>query len=106
VILSVPLILHMRRFLLRCSDRAVTIYQSVCFPIYRIRKVRRRDYLIFDRGRLAYLNAETRSFTEPNQRECRPLTAISTQLTGADHAGARWNPASMSSAAFNVARAS
>ena len=37
-------------------DLAVTIYQAVCFPVYRIPKVRRQDYLIFDRGRLAYLN--------------------------------------------------
>ncbi len=38
-------------------DLAVALYQTVCFPIYGIPKVRRSDYLIFDRGRLAYLNA-------------------------------------------------
>jgi hypothetical protein len=38
-------------------DLAVSIYQAVCFPIYGIAKVRRGDYLTFDRGRLAYLNA-------------------------------------------------
>lgn len=38
-------------------DLAVTIYQAVCFPIYGIPKVRRRDYLVFDRHALAYLNA-------------------------------------------------
>jgi hypothetical protein len=37
-------------------DLAVMIYQAVCFPIYGIPKVRRRDYLIYDRGHLAYLN--------------------------------------------------
>jgi len=37
-------------------DAAVTIYQLVCFPIYGIPKVRRGDYVVFDRGRLAYLN--------------------------------------------------
>jgi len=37
-------------------DAAVAIYQLVCFPIYGIPKVRRKDYLVFDRGRLAYLN--------------------------------------------------
>ena len=31
-------------------------YQAICFPIYRIPKVRRRDYLVFDRHHLAYLN--------------------------------------------------
>jgi hypothetical protein len=29
----------------------------VCFPIYNIAKVRRADYLVFDRHHLAYLNA-------------------------------------------------
>jgi hypothetical protein len=37
-------------------DAAVAIYQLVCFPIYGIPRVRRKDYLVFDRGRLAYLN--------------------------------------------------
>ena len=38
-------------------DLAVTLYQLICFPVYRIPMVRRGDYLIFDRGGLAYLNA-------------------------------------------------
>lgn len=38
-------------------DLAVMAYQAICFPIYRIPKVRRRDYLVFDRHHLAYLNA-------------------------------------------------
>ena len=38
-------------------DLFVTIYQAVCFPVYRIPKVRRSDYLVFDRHHLAYLNA-------------------------------------------------
>lgn len=37
-------------------DAAVAVYQMICFPIYRIPKVRRQDYLIFDRGHLRYLN--------------------------------------------------
>ncbi len=37
-------------------DLVVTVYQSVCFPIYRIPKVKRADYLIFDREDLPYLN--------------------------------------------------
>ena len=37
-------------------DLFVSFFQRLCFPIYRIPKVGRRDYLIFDRGRLAYLN--------------------------------------------------
>lgn len=38
-------------------DLFVTIYQAICFPVYRIPKVRRRDYVVFDRGDLPYLNA-------------------------------------------------
>ena len=37
-------------------DLWVMAYQAICFPIYKIPKVRRRDYLIFDRHHLAYLN--------------------------------------------------
>jgi hypothetical protein len=37
-------------------DLFVLMYQAVCFPVYKIPKVRRRDYLIFDRHHLAYLN--------------------------------------------------
>ena len=38
-------------------DFAVTAYQSICFPVYGIPKVSRKDYLLFDRGKLRYLNA-------------------------------------------------
>ena len=38
-------------------DVFVAAYQAVCFPVYGIPRVRRRDYLAFDRGSLAYLNA-------------------------------------------------
>ena len=38
-------------------DLFVTVYQAVCFPVYGIAKVRRGDYLIFDRYHLGYLNA-------------------------------------------------
>ena len=37
-------------------DLFITIYQTVCFPVYGIPKVRRGDYLVFDRYHLAYLN--------------------------------------------------
>jgi len=56
VLLSVPLIYACAvPFLL--LDLSVSVYQAICFPILGVPKVRRRDYLIFDRGRLAYLNA-------------------------------------------------
>ena len=35
----------------------VSIFQAVCFPIYGIAKIKRADYLVFDRHHLAYLNA-------------------------------------------------
>ena len=37
-------------------DVFITLYQGVSFPIYGIPKVRRSDYIIFDRGKLCYLN--------------------------------------------------
>jgi hypothetical protein len=38
------------------ADLWVMAYQAICFPVYKIPKIRRRDYLIFDRHHLAYLN--------------------------------------------------
>jgi hypothetical protein len=37
-------------------DLLVTLYQWTCFPIYGITKVRRKDYIVFDRHHLGYLN--------------------------------------------------
>lgn len=37
-------------------DLFVTSYQAFSFPIYGIPKVQRSDYLMFDRGKLCYLN--------------------------------------------------
>ena len=37
-------------------DLFVAFYQTVCFPVYGIPRVRRSDYFAFDRERLAYLN--------------------------------------------------
>lgn len=38
------------------TDVFVTLYQLTCFPIYGIKKVKRGDYIIFDRHQLSYLN--------------------------------------------------
>lgn len=38
------------------TDLFITFYQITCFPIYGIKKVRRADYIIFDRQHLHYLN--------------------------------------------------
>jgi hypothetical protein len=37
-------------------DLFVAVYQTVCFPVYGIPRVRRADYLAFDREQLSYLN--------------------------------------------------
>lgn len=37
-------------------DIWISFYQAVCFRAYGIARVERRDYIAFDRGRLAYLN--------------------------------------------------
>lgn len=44
-------------FPLLLLDLFVVAYQFICFPLYGIARVRRRDYLVFDRTHLAYLNA-------------------------------------------------
>ncbi len=37
-------------------DLCVSVYQWTCFPIYGITRVKRADYLVFDRRHLGYLN--------------------------------------------------
>ena len=37
-------------------DAMVTLYQFICFPVYGIPKVKREQYIIFDRQSLRYLN--------------------------------------------------
>ena len=37
-------------------DLVMTFFQAVCFPIYGIPKVHRKDYIVIDRHYLSYLN--------------------------------------------------
>lgn len=37
-------------------DIAVVLFQAACFPVYGIVKVKRSEYIVVDRHRLAYLN--------------------------------------------------
>ncbi|MFP5223544.1 MAG: hypothetical protein ACLGSA_14730 [Acidobacteriota bacterium] len=37
-------------------DVVVCLYQIICFPVYGIPRVKRRDYVIMDRHKLRYLN--------------------------------------------------
>ncbi len=55
VVLSAPVI-YAGWLPFMLMDLFVSIYQAICFPIYRIPKVRRADYIVFDREDLPYLN--------------------------------------------------
>ena len=37
-------------------DVFLVVFQWICFPVYGVPKVKRSDYIIFDRGHLRYLN--------------------------------------------------
>ncbi len=37
-------------------DLWATAYQFICFPVYGIPRVKRSEYVVMDRGKLAYLN--------------------------------------------------
>ena len=54
-VISAPIIYSML-FPMLLLDLFVTIYQYTCFPLYGIPRVRRRDYFVFDRAYLGYLN--------------------------------------------------
>jgi hypothetical protein len=54
-VLSVPFIYPLIVPLM-LLDLSVTLYQWVCFPLYRMARVKRVDYFVFDRTHLAYLN--------------------------------------------------
>jgi len=55
VILTSPVI-WMCAIPIALADLVGTVYQAICFPIYGIPKVKRYDYLAFDRHYLSYLN--------------------------------------------------
>lgn len=54
-LLSAPFIYSMI-FPLLLLDVCVTTYQWICFPLYKIPRVKRNVYFIYDRKHLAYLN--------------------------------------------------
>lgn len=37
-------------------DLCISLYQLSCFPVYRIARVKRADYIVYDHQHLAYLN--------------------------------------------------
>lgn len=56
VVLTAPII-YAGILPLLLLDLFLIVYQTVCFPIYGIAAVKRRDCFIFDRTHLGYLNA-------------------------------------------------
>lgn len=54
-LISIPFIYGMALPLV-LLDLSISAYQYVCFPLYRIAIVRRREFFVLDRGHLAYLN--------------------------------------------------
>lgn len=44
---SIPLLLF---------DLCISLYQLICFPVYRIARVKRGDYIVYDHQHLSYLN--------------------------------------------------
>lgn len=54
-VFTIPLIWSMMIPVL-LADIFVTVYQNICFPIYKIPKVKRKDYVIMDRYNLFYLD--------------------------------------------------
>jgi hypothetical protein len=59
------------------ADLVGTMYQAICFPIYGIPKVSRRDYLAFDRHHLSYLNF----FEKVNCEYCAYVNGILAYFT-------------------------
>ena len=54
-LITAPIIYSMI-FPMLLLDLCVSFYQFTCFPIYKIPKVKRDEFIIFDRHHLSYLN--------------------------------------------------
>ena len=54
-LLSAPIIYSMI-VPLAILDLSITLFQRLCFPLYRIQPVKRSDHMAFDHRHLAYLN--------------------------------------------------
>jgi len=59
------------------ADLVGSFYQAICFPIYGIPKVRRSEYLAFDRHHLSYLNF----FEKVNCEYCAYVNGILAYFT-------------------------
>jgi hypothetical protein len=56
LVLATSPVIWLCAFPIGLADLIGSLYQAICFPIYGIPKVRRDDYLAFDRHYLTYLN--------------------------------------------------
>lgn len=67
-------------------DLAFTVYQRLCFPLYKIEKVKRQAYITIDRRHLGYLNSIERfncvycSYGNGVIAYCREITARTEQF--------------------------
>ncbi len=83
-ILSAPVIYGMA-LPLAALDLSISIYQHICFRIYRVPLVRRQDYLVIDRQHLAYLNPVEKlnciycGYANGLMAYCREITARTEQ---------------------------
>ena len=59
-LLTAPIIYGML-FPMLLLDGCISLYQAICFPIYKIPCVKRGDYIVFDRHHLSYLNIVEKS---------------------------------------------
>ena len=59
-LLTAPIIYGML-FPMLLLDGCISLYQAICFPTYKIPKVKRGDYIVFDRHHLSYLNIVEKS---------------------------------------------
>ncbi len=55
--LQMPIYIRLHPSVRDTPDLFISVYQAVCFPVYGIPKVRRKDYIAIDRNQLRYLNA-------------------------------------------------
>jgi hypothetical protein len=72
LVLSTSPVIWLCAFPIALADLIGTFYQAICFPIYGIPKVRRSDYLEFDRHYLTYLNF----FEKANCEYCAYVNGI------------------------------
>jgi hypothetical protein len=67
-------------------DLSISLFQQICFRIYKIPRVRRKDYLTIDRQHLAYLNPIEKlnctycSYANGLMAYCREITARTEQF--------------------------